>query len=553
MDELNHTTDTSGADSEGTSGTYQHYEERAIDVNTEAVGAVGPVVTNEEVSDIKADNTDHAIEGTDKFECYCCKAPADTVVLPPIVSVVPQQTPDPSQPRGIKGPRPLVGVGNLWELLFEPMADLEERRFQKYGKIYGVFEGSRPILKVGEPELIKQILVKDFNIFQTRREISNAKHPIVDVIVGLRSDEWKRMRTTAAPTTSGQLRRAYTLVDESADRLMTALAAQTDTGAVELDLKHWFGCYAIDVVANCLFGTDTNAYQNPRDPFLTNARLIFTPPWWKTLVTLLAPPWALKVVGIDSETNREAVEFFHRIGQELVKRGKRDDILNPTELMSQLFATLNGGFDGNSTALTFAAHELALNQDVQSRLRDELVTLSAREQLADTGKVGGEGEADEGREHDYDRLVKLPYLDAVLSETLRLHAHGLRPSRVPSEDYRLPGTDITVEKGLAVEFPMYAMHRCPDLYPRADRFWPDRFLPENRAQLPEYGFMPFGHGPRACVGQRFAEMAIKIALVRIVTRFRLVTGGRTRVPLPVNKYVRFNSPVEAWVTLESIE
>ncbi|CAG2117969.1 unnamed protein product, partial [Medioppia subpectinata] len=68
-------------------------------------------------------------------------------------------------------------------MYFTSMPELELQRYKKYGKIYGVFEGNKPILRIGDPELVKQIMVKDFHVYQTRRAGSNARHPVADLII----------------------------------------------------------------------------------------------------------------------------------------------------------------------------------------------------------------------------------------------------------------------------------------------------------------------------------------------------------------------------------
>ncbi|CAG2116812.1 unnamed protein product, partial [Medioppia subpectinata] len=288
--------------------------------------------------------------------------------------------------RGIRGPKPVVGIGNLWELMFTPVAELKIKRFKKYGKLYGVFEGNRPVLKVGDPALVKEILQRESDVFQTRRDVSNAKHPIVDLIIGKRGDEWRRMRSTASPKTTGQLRALYPLIRQSLTELLTTLTAHvTHNKGNTVDMNAWFERYAIDVLARTLFDTNTGAYTDPNDPFLVNARRVYRPPLWKIVVTLLVPTRVLNILNIKTETDDRAVDFWYEISQNLLKRRKQDEksvgsglkstgheLLSDNELISQLFASLNGGFASVASALAFCCHELALNAHIQDRLHREV-------------------------------------------------------------------------------------------------------------------------------------------------------------------------------------
>ncbi|CAG2118343.1 unnamed protein product, partial [Medioppia subpectinata] len=81
--------------------------------------------------------------------------------------------------RGLNGPKPYPLVGNSLSTLFKPLPSVELEYFEKYGRLYGVFNGNKPILTVAEPEIIKSILVKDFHLFADRR-VRPFDHKIID-------------------------------------------------------------------------------------------------------------------------------------------------------------------------------------------------------------------------------------------------------------------------------------------------------------------------------------------------------------------------------------
>src|SRR5699024_8877121 len=125
-----------------------------------------------------------------------------------------------------------------------------------------------------------------------------------------------------------------------------------------------------------------------------------------------------------------------------------------------------------------------------------------------------------GQTNEYYEAVMngIPYLEAVIKETLRKYPSVTQLTRhVGVDNYKLNG--IKLFKNQQVEIPVSAVHHCEDYYPEPDRFNPERFMPENKHLLVPYTYLPFGLGPRNCVGVRFAYQEIKLCLASIVQRF----------------------------------
>ncbi|CAG2117959.1 unnamed protein product, partial [Medioppia subpectinata] len=394
---------------------------------------------------------------------------------------------------GIKGPRPYFFVGTLWGNFLQPNPVLELQRYQKYGKIYGIFEGNKAIVQVGDPDLIKQILVTDFHVFAGRRGIGNVRHPIMDLtLVAAKGDDWRRIRWIVSPTfTPGKMKRMYPLVRQSLATFLDTL----DTYAVdkqEINAKDMYGCYAMDVIANCAFATKTNSLKDPNNAFLINARKVFSPPVWRVLIGFLLPTNALNFLNIRTLFEEKSLDFFSQTMREIIKNRKKSETkfndfvellmkakerndenrdesdghedhyineednnkkkvldnnltsikcLTEDEVLAQGFSFFAAGFETTSSTLAFCSYELALNPDVQQKLYEEVMA-----------------SVDTNGEIDYEVLTKLPFLDAVITETLRLHSTALKLTRKAAEDYRLGDTGITIPKGDIVEIPIHAIH-----------------------------------------------------------------------------------------------
>lgn len=88
----------------------------------------------------------------------------------------------------------------------------------------------------------------------------------------------------------------------------------------------------------------------------------------------------------------------------------------------------------------------------------------------------------------------------LLSETLRKYPPLPLIPRVCKKDYTIPNTSLTIQKGTSVHIPIFGIHRDPMYYPKPEVFDPERFSPQQIAQRPEFTFLPFGEGPRVCIG-----------------------------------------------------
>jgi cytochrome P450 len=123
-------------------------------------------------------------------------------------------------------------------------------------------------------------------------------------------------------------------------------------------------------------------------------------------------------------------------------------------------------------------------------------------------------------------LAQLPYSEQVVKEAMRLYPPAGGVIRQPIHDIELGGYPIA--KGSMVAISTYVMHHDPQLFAEPDRFDPERFTPENEAKLPRYAYLPFGGGPRVCIGNSFAIMEARLILLTVLQRYHLsLAPGQT--------------------------
>lgn len=95
----------------------------------------------------------------------------------------------------------------------------------------------------------------------------------------------------------------------------------------------------------------------------------------------------------------------------------------------------------------------------------------------------------------------------------------------------MPGTDFTLEKGLTVFIPAMGLQRDPAIYPKPEIFDPDRFTKENIAARHPYAWIPFGKGPRDCIGMRFGMMQTRLGIATLLDKFRVSPSEKTLIPM----------------------
>ncbi|EDW06367.1 probable cytochrome P450 4s3 [Drosophila mojavensis] len=183
--------------------------------------------------------------------------------------------------------------------------------------------------------------------------------------------------------------------------------------------------------------------------------------------------------------------------------------LSDVDIREEVDTFMFEGHDTTSSALAFAISLLSKHADVQQRVYEEAVEL-------------------EGREKE-----SMPYLEAVIKETLRLYPSVPFFSRGVLEDLQVG--DVTVPKGASVSCLVYMLHRDPESFPDPERFDPDRFyLNENK--LHPFAFAGFSAGPRNCIGQKFAMLELKCTLAMLLRHYRFLPVADHQ-PMPLAELV----------------
>lgn len=118
-------------------------------------------------------------------------------------------------------------------------------------------------------------------------------------------------------------------------------------------------------------------------------------------------------------------------------------------------------------------------------------------------------------------------------------------NRMAYDSWTIPNTNITIDPGTSIIIPVYALHNDPKYYPEPERFLPERFLPEQigSASFIERPYMPFGEGPRNCIGMRMGKLQSMVGLVVLLQKYDYELAGSTKMPLVIDPKTFFLAPI----------
>lgn len=173
--------------------------------------------------------------------------------------------------------------------------------------------------------------------------------------------------------------------------------------------------------------------------------------------------------------------------------------------------------------MCFTGHELAVNPDIQERLRRE---------------VDDVNEKLNGQPLSYETLQSMKYLDMVISESLRKWPPAVAIDRMCNIPYVLEnwdGTKVQLNVDDGIWIPVYAFHHDPKYFPNPGLFDPERFSDENKHKINPLTYLPFGMGPRNCIGSRFALMEAKAIIFHLMSSFYLEKSPKTQHPIKLMK------------------
>jgi len=204
--------------------------------------------------------------------------------------------------------------------------------------------------------------------------------------------------------------------------------------------------------------------------------------------------------------------------------------LNITEdtIMMQTFLMFLVGEDQVAQSLAFLFYQVALNLDIEAKIFAEIDSFLT----SHNGKI------------EWAYLQELTYLKACMNESFRHVSLFIRIERVCIRDWEYDGGALRIKKGMGIMIPIMATHRSQKYYDHPDKFDPDRFMPGRKEKIHPYAFVPFGHGPRACLGMKFTYEVMLLILVYVYRDLHFRCNKETKFsPNVGDNFAEFTDPM----------
>lgn len=271
------------------------------------------------------------------------------------------------------------------------------KKFKGIAPFAGMFMALRPVALILDPDLVKSVLIKDFNHFRERGIFSNVRDdPLTGHLFALEGTKWRELRHKLSPAfSSGKMKHMYSIVVKVAEEFKKVLDEKQATAAGGIiEITDLLSCFTADIIGVCAFGIECNSLRNPQAEFVVMGRKANTERRHGLLLDQFieaAPKLArtLRMRQIPQDVNdfymgivRETIEYRERTGVkhndlmdvllELKTKDGKDGGLTVNEIVAQAFVFLVAGFETSSSTMGYALYELAKCQDIQNRLRAEI-------------------------------------------------------------------------------------------------------------------------------------------------------------------------------------
>uniref|UniRef100_W8BAC9 Putative cytochrome P450 6u1 n=1 Tax=Ceratitis capitata TaxID=7213 RepID=W8BAC9_CERCA len=442
--------------------------------------------------------------------------------------------------RGILHEKPKFLVGNLGGVGGKRhISTVLEQLYEKYkgqAPFIGCYAYLKPMVLVLDLELVQNVLVNHADHFKERGVFGNAPHdPLSANLLQQDGADWQRLNTVVCPAfVDENISQMLPTLERVAHTMHRSLALSADTNAIAVN--NLVDCYNIDVISTLAFGVSGETLLNSDTEFRRMARSylkdfnmfrLYFLMYFPNVARLLryknyeqaATDYFLKLVRqklFEQEWSRldKGNSFFHMFA-ELKRHREASKRLSDEEIAAQAFSFILMGLETCNSAMAFCLYELALQPELQQRVRVE---------ISETLKRSENG-------LDKKSLKSMHLLRQCLYETLRKHTPYAFLLRNTNKDYEIPNSVFMLQTDNHLVIPIAAIHRDPALYPEPNKFSPERFTEENIKRRHPMAYIPYGAGSRYCLAQQFAEMQMLVGLATLLRDYSFSPCRETPIPL----------------------
>lgn len=437
--------------------------------------------------------------------------------------------------RNVKHDPPIPIFGNHFRNVFgvKSMTEISVELYKEYNneKVIGYYRGFTPELVIKDLDIARNILSVDFAHFHPRGLGRDPKsEPLLNNLFHVDGDAWKLLRQRISPAfTTAKLKKMFPLVVRCAEKLQRVGEDIAAKGG-SCDVRELMARFTTEFIGACGFGIEMDSINSENSLYRELGRQIFSRSLRNVVVIGLWDlfPEIRRLLYIKEKSIEDSIiEIVTKIREqrnckpsnrndfidlllELEAKGKivgdsiektnRDGSPVPVEMemdlmcmAAQVFIFFAAGFETSSSATSYTLHELAFHPEIQERIQKEIDRVLEKydNRLC------------------YDAIAEMTYLNMTFKESLRKFPSLGVLNRVCARKYTIPGLDITIDPGVKIIIPVQAIQNDESYFDNPEEFRPERFSPDEEKRLSNFMFLPFGRGPRACVGEFIHILKVK--------------------------------------------
>lgn len=421
------------------------------------------------------------------------------------------------------GPRGLPVIGSLAQFRRDPLAFFQGLQ-RSYGDISAVTILGERITLFMRPEYAYFFLVEGAQFFDSGSQREIMRGFLGDALLTTDGEIHRRQRRLVQPAFHKRRVESYaTIMTDQTTQMLDSW----QPGA-ELDISRALQELTLRIIVKALFDLDlrtqsqelsqlfTDVIENQR-PGLT-ARSLPMAPWSRRARGVKKAAAARGkldqfVYGLIADRRSESEDRGDVLSMLLHARDEEGETMDDRQARDQTMTLIAAGHETTTNALSWTFHLLSQAPGDYERL-----TLEVRKTLGDRAPA-------------VEDLPRMPYLDSVITEALRIYPPAWTVNRFAREEFEIGGYRFPA--GTRAIIPQWVIHHLPEVWGDPETFRPERWTPELRQSLPRGAYFPFGAGPRICIGMPLAEMEMRLVLATILQRFTPhVTPGWPVRPFP---------------------
>jgi cytochrome P450 len=400
--------------------------------------------------------------------------------------------------------------GAFVDLAGDPLAFMG--RAPSHGPLVRVRIGRETLIFVAEPELIHSVLVGRASELLKDQITQKLNETLGNGLLTSEGDFWRRQRRLMAPLFNRSHLASYGAT--MAERTLSATTAWRDGETYEI--HHEMMTLTLDILLRTVFGAEMQgddaaaiggAIEQMMDTFEKELRTWrrFVPSAWLVLNRRRMTQARRTLNGVVSrlidEKRAAGAGGDDVVSRLLAARSDDGSAMSDQQVRDEAVTMVDAGHETTALVMTFSARLLDQHAEARDRLHAEL-----------DGVLGG-------RQPGLDDLPRLPFARAVVLETMRLYPPAYIIGRQVQAPMALGGCQLLAGDQLLV--PIWHLHHSAQWFDAPEAFRPERWLDGLAERLPEHAYMPFGGGPRICIGQHFAMMEAVLCLAALHQGWRL--------------------------------